>query len=314
MAIRFACPNCNKTFTSADDTVGKRAKCGKCGIFFVIPADASRVAKKATPSEPPRDTFDAGVTMRPRQPPRAQPLAPGRDEFDTGATLAPKRPTAPPLQDDFDHGATMPRAKPDTAGSHAQADTHQDRKAMATASDLPLGSEVDGRYLVVSKLGQGGMGAVYKVVDKDTQTEFALKVVAADLVGSPEALADLKKEVAIAQQLTHQNLLRVNYLGCTPQLTYLLMEYIDGEDLETYRLRQGGKIAAADFRKLMPQLVQGLEYLHNKGIVHLDIKPRNIMVSKTGELKLTDFGVSRSIKEQVSRRNQEQDLAGSREQ
>jgi serine/threonine protein kinase len=173
--------------------------------------------------------------------------------------------------------------------------------------DLPLGSLVDGRYLITKKLGRGGMGTVYKVVDRETEVEYAIKVLAPELAGSPEAIRDLKKEVATAQQLTHENLLRVNYLGVSESSAYLLMEFIDGEDLETYRARkgQGGKLSDEEFRNIVGQLLKGLDYLHDRGMVHLDIKPQNVMVSRNGEVKVTDFGISTTIKEQVQSRERD---------
>ncbi len=92
---------------------------------------------------------------------------------------------------------------------------------------------------------------------------------------------------------------------------YFVMEYIDGEDLEAFRQIKGGRITAEEFRQLIPQLLAGLNYLHEKGKVHLDIKPQNIMVTKAGEIKLTDFGIAKSIREQLSRREQGQVPVGS---
>ena len=164
---------------------------------------------------------------------------------------------------------------------------------------MPIGYVLDQRYVVMGRLGTGGMGSVYKVVDKETGSECAIKVLATELVHSPEAMQNLKREVATASKLTHQNLLRVNHLALRGNDAYLVMEFIDGEDLETYRRRKGGYLAESDFCRLMPQLLTGLEFLHERGIVHLDIKPQNIMVTPVGEVKITDFGISKTVKEQV---------------
>ncbi len=147
------------------------------------------------------------------------------------------------------------------------------------------------------------MGVVYKATDQETEVDYAVKVLAPELTADPQALSDLKKEVANAQALTHQNLLKVNYLASTGSLTYVVMEYIDGENLEEYRLRRGGKLTLDDLRKIGPQILTGLNYLHEKGVVHRDIKPHNIMLTKTGEVKITDYGIASTIKEQVYHRN-----------
>jgi len=171
---------------------------------------------------------------------------------------------------------------------------------------LKTGTVLDNRYVITHLIGRGGMGAVYKAVDKEIESECAIKVLTPELAASAEAVASLRREVAIAQELTHQNLLRVNYLCTNSSPPFLVMEHIDGEDLETYRLRKGGKLSPDDFCHVATQILAGLTYLHDKGVVHLDIKPQNVMVAKTGEVKLTDFGIARTIKEQLASRDQSQ--------
>jgi serine/threonine protein kinase/type II secretory pathway pseudopilin PulG len=171
---------------------------------------------------------------------------------------------------------------------------------------LKTGTVLDNRYVITHLIGRGGMGAVYKAVDKEIESECAIKVLAPELAASAEAVTSLRREVAIAQKLTHQNLLRVNYLCTNSSPPFLVMEHIDGEDLETYRLRKGGKLSSDDFCHVATQILAGLTYLHDKGVVHLDIKPQNVMVAKTGEVKLTDFGIARTIKEQLASKDQSQ--------
>jgi hypothetical protein len=219
-----------------------------------------------------------------------------QDEDDMLRTMAPRRPASAPGV--FD---THPPAVFDTARAvNPQASTHV---------NMPTGHVLDDRYLITLCLGRGGMGAVYKAVDQETGSECAIKVLIPDLTGSPEAMQNLRREVATASKLTHQNLLRVNHLGLRGTEAYLVMELVDGEDLETYRRRKGGCLSEDDFLHLMPQLLAGLDFLHDRGIVHLDIKPHNIMVTPAGEVKITDFGISKSIKEQVGA-EQQQSIVG----
>jgi serine/threonine protein kinase/alpha-tubulin suppressor-like RCC1 family protein len=176
---------------------------------------------------------------------------------------------------------------------------------------LPSGFLLDRRYRIAKALGSGGMGTVYRATDEETEKEYAIKTLRPELTASAMAIADLKKEVATAQDLTHPNILRINYLGVAGGTVYLVMEYIDGENLEAFRLGKGGRITADEFRRLIPQLLAGLNYLHDKGKVHLDIKPQNVMVTRAAEVKLTDFGIAKSIRQQLDQREEGQVPVGS---
>ena len=166
---------------------------------------------------------------------------------------------------------------------------------------LPIGYVLDDKFVITKVLGKGGLGIVYKATERQTGVEFAIKIVAPELVNDVQARNDLRQEVANAQRITHQNLLKINYLADSGPVTYLVMECIDGENLEEYRVRKGGRIAIDDFRKITPQVLAALDYLHEKGVVHCDVKPQNIMVTPAGEVKVTDYGIARTIKEQLAR-------------
>ena len=254
--------------------------------------------------------------------------APAPNEAISSSKNAPV-PTTGNKDDDFSSsltsiirpGAGMPPSNRDTgaSGSAGSVDPANEGGTLrATRSDGGLSSDgslragdlLDGRYLITKRIGQGGMGVVYKAVDQETESELAIKVLLPSLASSPAAMNDLRKEVAIAQQLTHQNLLRVNHLGIGQGFAYLVMEYIDGEDLETYRLRHGGKLPTDVVRRIMAEVLAGLNFLHDRGIVHLDIKPQNIMIPRSGEAKLADFGISRTIRQQVEQNAEGQTSVG----
>ena len=203
------------------------------------------------------------------------------------------------MADSLDYGSTMPFGWPVTQPSSKPPPTDP-----SPSVNFPVGHILDDRLVITRKLGKGGMGAVYRVTDRETDVDYAIKVLIPELVGSPAALADLRKEVARAQPLTHQNLLNIKYLADSGPVKYVVMEHVDGEDLESYRLRKGGKIPPADFAAIAPQILAGLEFLHERGVVHLDIKPQNIMVSKSGDVKITDYGISRTISEQLDRQDE----------
>jgi serine/threonine-protein kinase len=155
------------------------------------------------------------------------------------------------------------------------------------------------------------MGEVYRVVDRVTKCDYAIKILSYASENDKTALDALIKEVSSAQQFTHQNLLSIKYISDRGPIKYFVMEYIDGENLESYRLRKGGVISINEFENIATQLLSGLEYLHSKGVVHLDVKPENIMINKSGEIKITDYGISRTIREQLSNPEHTQIVAGS---
>jgi formylglycine-generating enzyme required for sulfatase activity len=217
----------------------------------------------------------------------APPQVPSPDPFDSGRTVAHPSSSATPIQPGSQSPGPSPT--PRTPGQPGQP----------VSGDLRPGTIVDDRFVVTKRLGRGGMGVVYKVVDKETEVEYAIKVLAPEIAGSPDMLRLLRKEVANAQLLTHQNLLRIIDLVWRATPPFILMECIDGEDLEAYRLRKGGKLPIEEVRRVAGEVIAGLGYLHDKGLVHLDLKPQNILVSKAGEIKIADFGISRTIKDQV---------------
>ena len=257
---------------------GKITVCRKAqGIVF---AQAS-----ADNTTAPPDEFDHAQTMKPSR------KNTGGDTIDTAVTMRPK--TAPPLGDDLNSAMTMrPMVPPD------EHKTNKPRSPSA-AGELKRGDILDGKYQVIKKLGQGGMGAVYRVIDDTTDVEYAVKIVLPEYIEDPAALKELRSELAKAQSFTHQNLLSYKFFADTGAIKYIVMELVDGEDLEEYRLRKGGKLQEAEAKKIASQILNGLNYFHDKGLVHLDLKPQNIMVSKSGEVKITDYGISKSIKEQI---------------
>ena len=283
MAIEVAC-SCGKRYRVKDEDSGKRFACGGCGQVLSIPAvePVLMTMPEEIPADDPPFSSPFSLPVHDRTLSR-------QDEDDVLQTIAPRR--QPPSSIDTgpppvfaDTAAPAPIAAPSGG---------------ASLDEMPIGYVLDNRYHVMRPLGRGGMGSIYKVVDKETGSECAVKVLRAELTRSPEAMQNLKREVATASTLTHQNLLRVNHLALRGSAAYILMEFIDGEDLETYLGRKGGCLSEGDFCRLMPQLLAGLDFLHERGIVHLDIKPQNIMVTPAGEVKITDFGISKTIKEQV---------------
>src|SRR5512143_1617799 len=149
-----------------------------------------------------------------------------------------------------------------------------------------------GPYVVVSPLGAGGMGEVYRARDTKLGRDVAVKVLPADLTTNPDALSRFEREARAVAQLSHPNILAIHDFGQQGETAYAVMELLEGETLRA-RLENGALpvLKAAD---LAVQIAEGLAAAHEKGIVHRDLKPENIFVTHEGRVKLLDFGLAKT--------------------
>jgi len=171
----------------------------------------------------------------------------------------------------------------------------------AAGATLEAGTTLDDRYLITKKLGEGGMGTVYLAMDKDTEQTVALKTISPHLAGNPAVLSSLKKEVGTARKLpAHPHLLRVLDIHLRSQPAFITLEAAMGGDLEEYWLAQSRKLDPADTRRLILQILSGLQALHDARVVHQDIKPQNILLTVDGSVRITDYGISLSLREQLA--------------
>jgi serine/threonine-protein kinase len=152
------------------------------------------------------------------------------------------------------------------------------------------GTEIMGRYTISSLLGHGGVGAVYLAYDQVLNKAVALKFIRNSLFA--EQRSRIEAEVALAQQVTHVNVCRVHDLNIEHRPAYLSMEYIDGEDLER-TLQRVGRIVPDRALQIASDICAGLCAAHDKGVIHRDLKPQNVMVDSAGIARLTDFGLGR---------------------
>ena len=147
------------------------------------------------------------------------------------------------------------------------------------------------RYTIVEEVGAGGMGQVYKAIDRQLGRAVALKLIKPDHAARPEARERFQRELLLAQQVTHPNVCRVHDLGEVKGIRYISMEYIEGQTLEDL-IRSVGHLSPKQTVALGKQVCAGLEAIHERGIVHRDLKPGNIMIDRAGHALLMDFGMA----------------------
>ena len=150
------------------------------------------------------------------------------------------------------------------------------------------------RYEVLSTLGEGGMGLVYRVRDRETSEILALKLLRPEIARDPDMMERFKDEIRLARRITHKNVSRIYDFNRVNDVTYITMEYVDGESLHAY-LKRAGKLSPERVIDLARQITAGLSEAHAQGVVHRDLKPENVMLARDGMVKLMDFGIARAL-------------------
>lgn len=159
--------------------------------------------------------------------------------------------------------------------------------------DNLIGKKLDGRYLIESLIGVGGMANVYKGRDIRTGNGIAVKVLKEEFLGNEELVRRFKNESKAISILDHPNIVKVYDVSVTDKLQYIVMEYIDGITLKEYLKQRGGALTWKEVVHFATQVLSALEHAHSKGIVHRDVKPQNIMLQADGSIKMMDFGIAR---------------------
>lgn len=187
----------------------------------------------------------------------------------------------------------MRRAKP-----HPAPPTPPPVADTQTGADLDRrlapGTLVAGRYRIVGQLGFGGMGVVYRAHDEELGQEIALKVLRTELGTDPEWVERFRRELVLARQVTHKNVVRIHDIGESEGLRFLTMRLVEGRSLLDL-LTSDGKLPVERALRIFRQVAEALQQAHEAGIVHRDLKPGNILLSPDDTAYLTDFGVARSL-------------------
>ena len=158
--------------------------------------------------------------------------------------------------------------------------------------DKFVGKRLDGRYEIQEIIGVGGMSVVYKAYDNFEDRIVAIKILKEEFVTNEDFLTRFKNESKAIAVLSHPNIVKVYDVSFGDLIQYIVMEYIDGITLKEYIARQGS-LRWRDAAYFVIQILKGLQHAHDKGIIHRDIKPQNIMVLPDGTIKVTDFGIAR---------------------
>ena len=176
-----------------------------------------------------------------------------------------------------------------TDRTHESTTTGSPRRPAGPLPDRPL-PECIGRYVIRRELGRGGMGFVYEAEDSRLKRTVALKIVPQELAGDPARRAQFEREAQILASIRHPNIATIHSFEESAGTTFLTMEMVSGDPLSALLAR--GPLSIEFALRTCRQVALALEAAHRSGVVHCDLKPQNIMLSKEGEVKLLDFGLA----------------------
>jgi len=204
----------------------------------------------------------------------------------------------------IDHflGEAIDQGMPDLSRSDDTVNTNQvgnggKSKPQSTSFLIAPGTVIEQRYEVVKIIGKGAIGEVFLVHDQELDEKVALKLMPRKLFDANDSIS-IKKEIRLARRITHRNIVRTFDMGNWNDYTYITMEYVLGYDLDIFLRKRGAQehyIAMLMGR----QICSAMNAAHEQGVIHLDLKPGNMMVNRQGILKIMDFGLARTVGSQT---------------
>src|SRR3954454_8731162 len=153
-----------------------------------------------------------------------------------------------------------------------------------------------GRYRLVELLGQGGMATIFRARDGQLERDVAVKVLRPEYGADPDFVARFRHEAQSVASLNHPGIVAVYDYGTDPAGPYIVMELVDGEDLASI-IRRSGPLPPRQAARVSSQVARAIAAAHDRGLVHRDVKPGNILVTRDGRVKVTDFGIARALAE-----------------
>ena len=166
---------------------------------------------------------------------------------------------------------------------------------LVTQADPFVGRDLDGRYAIQERIGQGGMGAVYRGVQRSVDRQVAIKVVSPSMMSEPAIIKRFLREARLASRLDHPNVVQIFDFGQTPDgVFYLVMELVSGKTLEAV-LDEEGALDPERTVAIAVQICAALEAAHAVPMVHRDLKPANVLIDVRGLVKVLDFGIAKSL-------------------
>ena len=161
--------------------------------------------------------------------------------------------------------------------------------------ELTTGSTFAGRYQIIEELGHGGMGKVYRALDKKLNEEVALKLIKPEIALDKGTLERFQNELKVARKISHRHVGRMYELMEDQGLHFITMEYVPGEDLRSF-LHRSKQLTIGTAVAIATEVCEGLAEAHRLGVVHRDLKPSNIIIDKDGNARIMDFGIARSLR------------------